>query len=519
MAFGFLWLLPVVALSSLVAGLDFYTAGVVEFRPSIVGGSSEQLLAENLEGYLQLIAAGNGTTDILVFPEATLNTVLQLTAVPASTDQSLCDESSQDDPEIAPFLRRLACAAQEFHTYLVVNVKEKAPDEGSASGYAVYNTNVVFDRNGAVVSRYRKWNLYLESQTSRTESPELATFHTDFNVTFGHFVCFDMLFYSPAQELVEGLGVRHVIVTKMFNSELPFLTAVQFQQGWAWANKVNLLAAGGSLPQAGISGSGIYAGVQGAVAQLLITDSDEGQRKLLLARLPINPDDLLPQEEEPLQPEAITSVRLKLLQQPDVKMFSTWELPMIEGSSVKKRICQDDLCCRFEIDWTTNGSIPGYSYRMGVWVGRRRYEEEQYSSIRLCGLFACRNGDVGSCGLLDSGDNIVQMTQGLQFTKLLIEGEFVRRPRRLISPSTLSSSTFYPLQPSQLSWVLSEEQHNVTLVRMELKEPRGELMTFAIYGNYFDENAGGGGNALGNGSGVLLSVLLVLLLTIRVYLN
>lgn len=223
MAFGFLWLLPV-ALQTVVLGLDFYTAGVAEFRPSIVGGNSEQLLAENLEGYLQLIAAGNSTTDILVFPEATLNSVLQLTAVPAFTEQSLCDESPQDDAEIAPFLRRLACAAREFRTYLVVNVKEKALDKGSASGHAIYNTNVVFDRSGAVVSRYRKWNLYLESNTNRTESPQLATFRTDFNVTFGHFVCFDMLFYAPAQELVEGLGVRHVIVTKMFNSELPFLT-------------------------------------------------------------------------------------------------------------------------------------------------------------------------------------------------------------------------------------------------------------------------------------------------------
>lgn len=288
---------------------------------------------------------------------------------------------------------------------------------------------------------------------------------------------------------------------------------MQFQQGWAWANKVNLLAAGASLPKAGISGSGIYAGVQGTVARVLITDSDVGDRRMLLARLPVNPDDIIPPEEEPSAPEPITSVRLKLLQQPDMNKFSTWQLPMVGGSSVNKRICQDDLCCRFEIDWTTNGSVPGYSYRMGVWVGRRRYEEEQYSSIRLCGLFACRTGDAASCGLLGSEDNVVLLTQGLEFTKLLIEGEFVRRPRRLISPSTLSASSFYPLQPSQMSWA-SKERDNGTLVRMELKQPQGHLMTFAIYGNYFDESASGGANCLLYGPGVLLPLLLVLLLTI-----
>jgi len=167
---------------------------------------------------------------VFFFPEAALNSVVTLTAVPESTKLSLCEEQPDDDPEIAPFLRQLACAAREHSTYLVVNVKERAPENCPTDisctnlGYVVHNTNVVFDRQGAVISRYRKWNLYLEPSTDRTEEPELATFQTDFNATFGHFICFDMLFYTPAQDLVERLGIRNVIVTKMFNSELPFLT-------------------------------------------------------------------------------------------------------------------------------------------------------------------------------------------------------------------------------------------------------------------------------------------------------
>ena len=31
-----------------------------------------------------------------------------------------------------------------------------------------------------------------------TKTPEVATFTTDFGVTFGHFVCFDILFKEPA---------------------------------------------------------------------------------------------------------------------------------------------------------------------------------------------------------------------------------------------------------------------------------------------------------------------------------
>ncbi|XP_017016232.2 vanin-like protein 3 [Drosophila takahashii] len=497
----FVWLFGGLVVSSSEALDGFYTAGVAEFRPAIMGGTSQQLLEANLAGYLELMALGNGTTDIIVFPEATLNGVLTLTAVPEFTKLSLCEEQPGDDTEIAPFLRQLACAAREYGTYLLVNVKERATDKFSGANM-IHNTNVVFDRQGAVISRYRKWNLYLEPSTNRTEEPELATFQTDFGVTFGHFVCFDMLFYTPAQDLVERLGIRHVIVTKMFNSELPFLTASQLQQGWAWSNRVNLLAAGGSLPQAGISGSGIYAGEQGALARLMMKDETEGQRKLLLARVPLDPEEE-PMDNELLEADETTPIRLKLLQQPELKKFATWELPMVEGSSVDKRLCQEDLCCEFRIKWSPVDG--GHNYRLGVWVGQRRYEEEQYSAIRLCGLFACSNSSVESCGLISEE----QREQRVVFTELQILGEFVRRPRRLIMPSTLSSSHLYALQPSQLTWSM-EELDNLTRIKMELRQPHSQLMTFAIYGNYFDEYANGGAGRLGTQLVLLITTLMMM---------
>ncbi|KAH8265862.1 hypothetical protein KR038_006338, partial [Drosophila bunnanda] len=499
--FWLLWL-------STACAADFYTAGVAEFRPAVMGGSSEQLLADNLAGYLELIASASGMADIIVFPEATLNSVLQLTAVPESTEHSLCEKQPGEDEYIAPFLRRLACAAREANLYLVVNVKERAAEVGEPSGrgYLMYNTNVVFDRSGAVVSRYRKWNLYLEPSLNRTEKPQLATFRTDFGVTFGHFVCFDMLFYKPAQELVEQLGIRHVIVTKMFNSELPFLTASQFQQGWAWANRVNLLAAGASLPLAGISGSGIYAARQGALARLMVTDQAEGERKLLLASVPKNPDveeleDSCSEKGEPPKVEQslekASPLVLKLLQQPELRKFNTWELPMVAGSSVAKRLCQADLCCEFEAHWTLVGSPSGPApptYRLGVWVGERRYEEEQYSTIRLCGLFACGNSSVESCGLV--GDSDEWAGDHVEFMHLSIRGEFVHKPRCLIMPSTVTRGQLYALQPSQFSWS-QEESVNATQIGMELEQAHRQLLTFAIYGNYFDEHASGGGEGTG----------------------
>lgn len=56
-----------------------------------------------------------------------------------------------------------------------------------------------------------------------TDEPELATFETDFGVTFGTFICFDILFEKPALQLVRE-GVKHIIFPSMWFGELPFLT-------------------------------------------------------------------------------------------------------------------------------------------------------------------------------------------------------------------------------------------------------------------------------------------------------
>ncbi|XP_017871777.1 PREDICTED: vanin-like protein 3 isoform X2 [Drosophila arizonae] len=517
----------------------YYTAGVVEFRPAVSGGSSEQLLEENLAAYLELIEAANGTADILIFPEGTLNSQLQLTAVPAPSRRSLCPIVVAPVDGVATFLRQLACAAVAAQSYLVLNVKERERCDREADcparGYRLYNTNVVLDRSGAVVSRYRKWNLYLEPQLNRTKEPEYAIFETDFNVTFGHFICFDMLFYTPAQELVERYSIQHLIVTKMFNSELPFLTASQFQQGWAWANNVNLLAAGASLPHGGISGSGIYAGRRGALVRRMVGDTHVGQRQLLLARVPRYSQSLQEQELELDEERAGPAQRqLVMLQQPQLEDFASWLVPLLNGSRQHRRLCQQDLCCDFELQLELPSDAtqqPEYSYRAGVFVGQRRYEEEQYSVVRLCGLFACRNESILSCGQLAAApaEEPAAGSRSITFSWLRIRGEFVRRQRRLLMPSTLSAA-LYALQATEFEWAWQDDtdiETASTHVELGLSKSHSELLTFGIYGNYFDEFADDdkpGGGEGGGGDGArgmvvakrgqqLLMVLLMLLLS------
>lgn len=81
---------------------------------------------------------------------------------------------------------------------------------------------IIFQQNG-LIHRYRKFNPYGEPNIRKPTKPDVITFKTDFNVTFGIFICFDLLFEEPITSLLNN-GIRNFIFPTMWYSELPFLT-------------------------------------------------------------------------------------------------------------------------------------------------------------------------------------------------------------------------------------------------------------------------------------------------------
>lgn len=71
--------------------------------------------------------------------------------------------------------------------------------------------------------RYRKINLYGED-ADKPEQEELSTFTTDFGVTFGMVICFDILFKTPAIDLVREKNVTNILFSTFWFGQLPFLT-------------------------------------------------------------------------------------------------------------------------------------------------------------------------------------------------------------------------------------------------------------------------------------------------------
>ncbi|KAK4304401.1 hypothetical protein Pmani_023644 [Petrolisthes manimaculis] len=153
------------------------------------------------------------------------------------------------------------------------------------SGYVTYNTQVVLDRSGKVVARYRKRHLFLEPEfTPGREDVSTAIFKTDFGVTFSLQVCFDIMYEAPALTNVVKAGVRDVVFSTAWIDELPFLTAPQILRGWSAGLGVNLLAANYHQPTRGKLGSGVFPGVKWGRSSYTY-DHRHGDNTLVVANL------------------------------------------------------------------------------------------------------------------------------------------------------------------------------------------------------------------------------------------
>lgn len=184
----------------------------------------------NANKYIDILYSPEAANvDILVFPENTLNRQDTAVIIPNENefDIDLCTNLTYNGN-----LRNIACAAKFLRKYVVINLttkwncSERATEhnlEQCTKEWELYNTNVVLNRDGVVISIYRKYNLFGELGITQPHSTEYRTFDTDFGVKFGHFVCFDLMFESPAMELVRN-GVENIVFPTRWYSELPFIT-------------------------------------------------------------------------------------------------------------------------------------------------------------------------------------------------------------------------------------------------------------------------------------------------------
>ncbi|KAL0266530.1 UNVERIFIED_CONTAM: hypothetical protein PYX00_009039 [Menopon gallinae] len=456
-----------------------YKAAVVEY-------SRQLLTANNIENYRKYIEmAQNEKVDIILFPESTLTTDTNGSLVPNPEDK-IVPYLNKTYAEYEP-VRAMSESAAKSNIYVVVNLYERVECSNSTTecpprGYFLYNTNVVFDRNGAVVAKYRKYNIY----NNKTDRPKknLPTFTTDFGVTFGMIICFDILFKVPSIELVREKNVRNFLFSGFWYGELPFLTASQVQAGWSYAMNVTLLASGANKPAIGTTGSGIYLG-RGSSYRAM---REDGLNAVLFSTVPIEESPTVMSDISDLVDLEISSDTLNLLSDRSIPESTGQDLDMNSGS-FDSEICNGGLCCRFGAMYR-NSTIPNthnYKYRAVVFQGMRLFGEDNWHEVAYCGVVLC----IGEkCTEKPPDDRYP-----LIFDEIKIEGQFkgkdtFQMPTTLVyKKDDAHHSLLDTLDNDSFSFnserVIAADAANVSLEL--LKRDIGNLMTFGIYGRIFEK--------------------------------
>ncbi|XP_011501280.1 PREDICTED: vanin-like protein 1 [Ceratosolen solmsi marchali] len=486
-----------------------YTAAVVEYTPIYKSDEQVNIANLNTKHYIKIIEkAVEYSVDILIFPESSLSisnsknlTVRRSEAasyIPDPQDKIVPCNDANNYPDS---LKNISCAALKHKLYIVINHREKfdcVGDNCSDDGLLIYNTNVVFNRNGEVIARYRKYNLFGELDTNRTLEPIISTFETDFGVTFGQIICFDIMFKTPTLNLVHDLGIRDIIFSSHWYSEMPYLYSVQLQASWAFANDINLLSSGYNNPKTASGGSGIYIGRNGYVKIIL---ENKRSNVLFVSEVPkvIDGKRLLNINAERVKIYNFSKSEISTTE-PDVyeKYFHliddlnpyTTELINTESrlSSYEKTICDRNVCCELKLKFqfhksTANKSSSNYyRYRAAVFNGTRTFSGFATGGVTVCGIISCINNTLRSCGKIF--DQNVYADASTTFQSINISMKNIDSQNNIIMPISIAKNML-PLNVTDFTFQ-SVNLKNTTTYNMNLQNPRDDLLTFSIYGRNFD---------------------------------
>lgn len=477
---------------------------MVEFAPKFFENDIKAILENNVPMYVgNIMDAKKQNADIIVFPEDGLTTYhlpprdkmdSWATLVPAPAQKYT--PCTQNTIAVSQALKNISCAAQKNEIYVVINLPEKSPCTGDGcpkDNVFYYNTNVVFDRNGMVIARYRKVNLFTEPGFNVTKEPEIVTFDTDFGVKFGTFICFDILFATPPLNLTRHLGITDIVYPTAWFSETPFLTAVQTQFGWSYAEDVNLLAAGYDNPARGSAGSGIYlgrAGIKRAVmplktnTTLLVAEVPKKMKKFSSSMMEnhetkrAEPSHVHVHDELRKKREDTQKFDLKLLRD-NLKIFETEPLK----GNVMKQLCQNNFCCNFTI--SVSNMDPKVHYKMVVFNGIRSYVDIRHAATKVCAVIQCANDTIDSCGSV--------LSSSTTFDKINIYATFDESLNSVIMPNTLNSI----LLPFEDGWSYQEHAHETHKhVSMKSNKTLMDLVTFGIYCRDHDKDNSNAGSSI-----------------------
>ncbi|KAL7645452.1 UNVERIFIED_CONTAM: hypothetical protein RMT77_003838 [Armadillidium vulgare] len=325
---------------------------------------------------------------------------------------------------VADLAEFVPCSNEKIDQFLPwsYEIQENCPKEG----YFVYNVQIVFDRKGAVVARYRKQNLYLEDLfTPGPQNDKEAIFITDFNVAFSLQICFDILFEHPGYANSKNYGIRDVAMSTAWGDMLPFYLAIGVQNGFSRGLGVNLLVSGYHRPDKGNLGSGIYKGYPVNDLSLYSFDANSGNVLLVSTvetvaasslNLPIS--DWESEENVRNYTSHPIDIKVSLKKFNDLKTFnrphifkyedlSQYTKVLLESSNFQKTsksiaCSQDNFCCTLNYKYSGNQTYYLFAYNGNITLGEGIY----VVGMQTCAVVWCQNSDYDTCSRIETDSQV-----------------------------------------------------------------------------------------------------------------
>mmetsp|Transcript_21838 Transcript_21838/g.55799 ORF Transcript_21838/g.55799 Transcript_21838/m.55799 type:complete len:335 (-) Transcript_21838:243-1247(-) len=194
--------------------------------------------------------------------------------------------------------------------------------EWDSSEMRLYNCDVIIDKDGALVGKYRKMNLWGEAPTV---DPSTSCSPGDFTLAdgtrIGVITCADLIYEHPLKDLLDR-GVKNFVMPAAWSNEMADMQVMAYAQGWSAATGASLVLS--NHRRNAESGSGIWqAGLP------IATTFHPGSDKAAVVVGAVPPHSAAGRQEQ------APRLALSLFQ-------SGWAFaPLAAG-----RVCSGGVCCR-----------------------------------------------------------------------------------------------------------------------------------------------------------------------------
>ena len=409
-------------------------------------------MLENVEIYSeQTLAAKKLGAEMIVFPEFGIvpfvprNQIRPFSErIPPngeSRDEWVpCDATVDSGIEVQ---KSLSCIAKENKMYVIANMVDYQPCDECNEDFCLYNTNILYDKNGRYAAKYHKFNLFNVEFPLFNIDKEAQNVYADTELgRLGLIVCEDLLWYYPTDDLVYSSQVDTVLFSTYWTDVYPYFLSHANQASRAKALQVNFIGSNihGPLPQN--TGSGVYT-TEGAINYYHNVSQNAGG-KLVVGELPIHPNKLfIPIQWNQYVNENGADYPFGGTQFQTLIHGDLFKMVEMDPEQKRVKICSsgnDNLCCVTKYNYSRT-DIDG-TFSLGVFKGIYHKNESVRGVMvnSLCVIVKCNSETPNLC---DSEDYWHSGMSQTYFTTLELSGNF--EPATSVYPQSVF--TEFQLRP------------------------------------------------------------------------